>query len=340
MAKRRQSRKHKRPDLAEPRTTLPDPRRTPRYAGLATFCRLPRIEDVPAHQQPIDWALYGVPFDGGVTYRPGARFGPRAIRNESQYVKLSHLEHGVSLPHLFSMADAGDSPVQPFDLQANVDTVTDFALKLGDREHTKLLAVGGDHSIAYPNIKATWQRRGMPRRGLALLHFDAHLDTVDVISASKWSHGSVFRRAIEDGLIDPRRMLSIGLRGPLNHLSDLDYARGQGVQMITIDDWRRGDGAAHLAAFIKRLGGDETYLSFDIDCVDPAFAPGTGTPTSGGFTADEALALLRACADANIVGGDVVEVLPDRDSSGMTALLASHVIVETLALAAIFQQRN
>jgi agmatinase len=318
-----------------PRTTLPNPRETPRYAGIATFCRFPRLGDVPASQQPVDWAVYGVPFDAGVTYRPGARFGPRAIRAESQYIKPVHLEHNVNVAQALSLADAGDAPVQPFDHKATLDGVTKFAVALGEAPRTKLLAVGGDHSIAYANIRATWQRRGRPKAGLAVLHFDAHLDTVDVISGSKWSHGSPFRRAHEEGLIDPKRMLSIGIRGPLNSTEDLDYGREHGFTIMTAGQATSNDGRSQIARFVDGLGDAETYLSFDIDCVDPAFAPGTGTPCCGGFTSAEALGLLRACKGVNIVGADIVEVLPERDVSGMTALLASHVMLEILALDAV-----
>lgn len=317
------------------RTKLPNPRQFPRYAGIATFCRFPRLADVPKELSPVDWAVYGIPFDGGVTYRPGARFGPRSIREESQYIKPVHLDYGINLAQILSMADAGDAPVQAFDQKATLDHACAFALTLGDTKRTKLLAVGGDHSIAYANIRATWERRGKPKRGLAVLHFDAHLDTVDVISGSQWSHGSPFRRAHEDGLIDPERMLSLGIRGPLNSTDDLAYGRAHGFTMLTAEQATSPAGRKQIIEFVKRLGDDETYLSFDIDCVDPAFAPGTGTPCCGGFTSAEALGLLRLCRGANIVGGDVVEVLPDRDVSGITALLASHVIFETLALDAV-----
>ena len=320
---------------AQPRTTLPNARQFPRFAGIATFCRFPMIDQVPDHQQPVDWALYGVPFDLGVTYRPGARFAPRAIRNESQYIKPVHLEHNINLAEIFSMADAGDAPVKSFDWKGTLDAVAEFAMSIGEPAHTKLLAVGGDHSIAYANMRATWQRRGKPKNGLAVLHFDAHLDTVDVVGGNKWSHASPFRRAQEDGIIDLRRTLSVGIRGPLNASEDLSYGREHGIELVTFEQWRSGDGSKRIVEFLKRLGDDEVYLSFDIDCIDPAFAPGTGTPCCGGFTSAEAISLLRQCAGVNLVGADVVEVLPDRDVSGITALLASHIMFEMLCLPAV-----
>ena len=322
-------------DMPTMRTTIPPARENPRFAGVATFGRFPQLESVEPAHQPVDWAIYGVPFDGGVTYRPGARFGPRAIREASQYFKPAHLEHGVNIAEKLSLADAGDAPIKPFSCKETLGSVAAWAAKLGDAKKTKLFAVGGDHSIAYANIKATWIRRGKPAKGLAVLHFDAHLDTVDQIWGEKWTHASPFIRAVEDKLIDPKRMLSIGIRGPLNTLSDLDFAREHGIQMVTFNEWKHGDGIDRIAAFLQRLGRDETYLTLDIDCVDPAYAPGTGTPCCGGFTSAEVMHVLRSLRGANIVGADIVEVLPDRDPAGITSLLASHLMVEVLALDAL-----
>ncbi len=322
---------------ANVRTILPNARIQPRFAGISTFCRFPLLEAVAMQQQPVDWALYGVPFDGGVTYRPGARFGPRAIRDASQYMKPYHLEHDVNIAQVLSLADAGDSPVKPYSCKDTLELVSDFATNLADPAHTKLLAVGGDHSIAYANIRATWQRRGKPKGGLAMIHFDAHLDTAGPIWDEPWTHASPFKHAIEEGLLDPKRMLSIGIRGPLNTADDLLYAQQHGIEVVTYEDCASDEGIDRINDFLQRLGSDETYLTFDIDCVDPAFAPGTGTPSCGGFTSAEILDLLRNCAGIDLVGADIVEVLPDRDVSGVTALLASHVIIEILALAALGQ---
>lgn len=313
------------------RTILPDPRKFPRFAGVSTFCRYPLLEMVPAEGRPVDWAIYGVPFDGGVTYRPGARFGPRAIREASQYVKPYSMEHDVNVCEVLSLADAGDAPVRPYSIKETLDSVRDFALGIGEPTRTRLMAVGGDHSIAYANLRATWERRGKPRGGLAMLHFDSHLDTVDAVWGERWGHASPFIRAIEDGILDPTAMLSVGIKGPLNRKDDLDYARSKGITLLTYEAWRaEGNGA--VEAFVQKLTRREAYLSFDIDCVDPAFAPGTGTPSVGGFTSAEILGVLRSLRGANIVGADVVEVLPDRDPAGITAFLAAHVMFEVLAL--------
>lgn len=293
------------------------------------------LADVEPGAQPVDWVVYGIPYDGAVTYRPGARFGPRSIRDASQYIKPVHPELGVDIAQAFSLADGGDAPVRPYSCRQTLDAACEFAMNLGDGAHTKLIAIGGDHSTAYANIKATWQRRGRPNGGLALLHFDAHLDTADVVWGEKWTHASPLIRAVEDGLIDPTRMLSIGVRGPLNTSDDLTFAGEHGVELVTYEDWARGDGCARIDSFHKRLGGDEVYLTFDIDCVDPAFAPGTGTPVSGGFSAADVLGLLREMAGVNLVGADIVEVLPDRDPAGITSLLAAHILFEMLAVAAV-----
>ncbi len=323
------------------KTILPNSRVSPRFAGPCTFCRFPRFEDVAPENQPLDWAVYGVPFDAGVTYRPGARFGPRAIREASQYVKPFHVEHGVNVCETMSIADAGDAPIAPYSLESNVDAVHAFARGLG-APSTRLLAVGGDHSIAYPNLWAAWERAGEPDDGLALVHFDAHLDTVDEVWGERWGHASPFRRAIEDGLVDARRMLSLGVRGPLNRGDDLDFGRKAGVAMISAEDLldpletqRRGPALERIDAFVRDLAGRPAYLTFDVDVFDPAFAPGTGTPCPGGLSPALGLALLRRLKGINLVGADVVEVAPDRDASGNTALLAGHVMLEILALDAV-----
>lgn len=283
---------------------------------------------------PVDWAIYGVPYDTGVTYRPGTRFGPRAVRDASQYLKAYSIEHDVDLLEAFCMADAGDAPVEPYSPRGTLDAVADFAADLADPGHTRLMAIGGDHSIAYANLRATHHRLGLPTEGLALLHFDSHLDTVDEVWGERHGHASPFIRAIEDGLVDPKAMLSIGIKGPLNSRRDLDYARDQGVTIVTADQWREG-GQAHMDRYRALVGDRPVYVTFDIDCVDPAFAPGTGTPSVGGFTSAEALRAVRSAAGLRIVGGDVVEVLPALDVAQNTALLAAHIAFEIMALDAV-----
>jgi len=317
--------------MGEKKTQLPNARRTPRFAGISTFCRYPLLEQVSG---TIDWVIYGAPFDSGVTYRPGTRFGPRAIRDASQYVKPYSIVHDIDISEVLSLADGGDAPVNPFNCERNLEAIYEFAVGLGTPPATRLMAVGGDHSIAYANIRATWERQGRPEGGLPLLHFDSHLDTVDVTLGERWSHASPFIRAIEGGFINPRRMLSVGIKGPLNTSDDLRYAREHGVTVVTYEQAMH-EGTGTIDAFLDDLGDAPCYLSFDIDVIDPAYAPGTGTPSVGGFTSSEILAMLRRLAGVRIVGADVVEVLPDRDVAQNTALLAGHIMFEILCLDAV-----
>jgi agmatinase len=316
------------------KTSLPSGRTQPRFSGIPTFLRFPREQDVPAAARPLDWLLYGIPFDAGVTYRPGARFGPRAVRDASQYIKPYHSELAVNIAENLSCADAGDAPVAPYSCRDNATLVRDHALTLGTPDHTRLLAVGGDHSVAYANIAATWQRLGSPKGGLGLIHLDAHLDTVDEVWGEQWGHASPFRRLIEDGIVNPARMISIGLRGTLNTPDDLAFARSAGVTLIPMSHWH-ATGPATLRDFLARSPSQDFYITFDVDAVDPAFAPGTGTPVTGGFTSAEILALFRSLKGIRLLGADIVEVLPDRDTSGITAMLAAQSLSEFLALDAL-----
>lgn len=315
-------------------TTLPNSRTTPRFGGLVTFGRYPRLEDVVSDNRPVDWAIVGVPADGGVSYRPGTRFGPRAVRDESQYLKRYSMVHDVDVCDVLSLADAGDCPVSPYDLKANAKCIRDFIVDLPDAGTTRALCLGGDHSLSYPAIEAAWIRAGKPAGGLALLHFDSHLDTVDVVWGETHGHASPFIRGIEAGVIDPKAMISVGIKGPLNTASDLDYARDHGVTVLTKRDLDRR-GLDPLRAFVAGLGNRPAYITYDIDVVDPSVAPGTGTPSVGGVDAAMGLELVRACSGATLVGSDVVEVLPDRDVGGVTALLAAHIAFEILSLDAV-----
>jgi agmatinase len=323
------------------RTVTPSGRTQPRFAGVSTFGRYPRLDDVTPDNRPIDWLVFGAPFDNGVTYRNGARFGPRAIRDESQYLKSYHLEHDVAVTDRLSIADAGDASVAPFSCEANADAVAAFAESLdggGASHDTKLLMLGGDHSNTLPALRAAHARNGKLTGGLALVHFDSHLDTVDTVWGERYCHASPFIRAIEEGVVNPRKMISIGIKGPLNTPEDLRFAQEHGVEVVTYGRFMR-EGVAPITAFLDRLGDEPAYCTFDIDCIDPVYAPGTGTPSVGGFTSAQALDLLRLMArngdPVNLVGADVVEVLPDRDVAGNTALLAAHLAFEMLSVAAL-----
>jgi agmatinase len=319
----------------EMRTPVPDSQSRPRFSGVATFCRFPMLDALPADRRPPDWAVYGVPFDGGTTYHPGARFGPRAIRDASQYIMPGHLELNVNIARAFSLADAGDAPVDPLRCKPTLDAVRAFALGLGDPARTRLLAVGGDHSIAYANLAATWQRQGEPDGGLGLIHFDAHPDMLDEMWGERWGHGSVMRRAVEDGLVNPNLMFTIGVRGPVSSRDELDWSTERGAMVVPYDLWRTGLAERPVEEYLLRVGRETpVYLSFDVDCVDPAFAPGTGTPVCGGFSSAEVFGVLRRMAGVRLVGADIVEVAPQRDPAGITALLAAHLIFEILSMAA------
>ncbi|MFG0256867.1 MAG: agmatinase [Phycisphaerales bacterium JB043] len=325
-----------------PRTILPDARQFPRYAGLCTFGRYPRIEDVGGS---VDWAIYGVPYDGGVSYRPGARFGPRAIREASQYIKTYHLEHDLTITEEFSLADAGDAPIEPYACEGTSRTVSDHAESIGDPSHTRLIALGGDHSIALANIRATYNRLGKPIGGMPLIHFDAHLDTVDTLWGERHSHASPFIRAIEEGLIDPKRMISIGIRGPLNTKKDLEYAHDHGITIVSAEQWHCCAGHESLDEFVEQLG-DPAYISFDIDVADPVFAPGTGTPAIGGLSSVQILEALQLLANPSsgrgisVAGADIVEVLPDRDPTGITTLLAAQIVFEILCVDGVSRRKS
>lgn len=261
------------------------------------------------------------------------------MRDASQYVKPYHLEHGVNVAQVLRCCDAGDAPVKPYSIKDTLESVkawvveTARAAALPGAKPAKMLGIGGDHSIAYACIAAARELHS-PGRALAIIHLDSHLDTVDSVWGEQWGHASPFRRLIDDGTIDPAAMLSIGVKGPLNTAADLDYAREKKLTLITHAEYQE-NGPARVRKFISGLRGRPVYVTFDIDVVDPAFAPGTGTPSVGGFTSAEALAILRLMKGINVVGADVVEVLPDRDVSQITAMLAGHVAFEILALDAV-----
>jgi agmatinase len=298
----------------------------PRYAGLSTFARLPRREDVSR----CDVAVVGVPFDSGVTYRPGARFGPAAVRQGSRLLRPWHPGLEVAPFGAQQVADAGDIACNPFDIKEAVDQIEAAAAALLG-EAGRLLAIGGDHTIAYPLLRATRQRFGP----VALVHFDAHLDTWQTYFGAPLTHGTPFRRAAEDGLFLDSRSMHVGIRGPLYAASDLTEDADLGFKVLSSMDVGRIGVDAAAAAIRERAGDNPLYLSIDIDVLDPAHAPGTGTPEAGGLTSRELLGILRGLAGARVVGADVVEVAPAYDHAEMTTVAAAHVCYELLALMAL-----
>jgi agmatinase len=297
----------------------------PRYAGLATFARLPTAQEVPSW----DIAVVGIPFDGGTSYRPGARFGPAAVRQGSRLLRPYHPALG-SLPfELAQVVDAGDIACTPFSTEEAVTEIergADALLAGGGR----LVAVGGDHTVSLPLLRATARRYGP----LALVHFDAHLDTWDTYFGQRYTHGTPFRRAWEEGLLRPDRSVHVGLRGPLYADTDLVEDAGMGYAQITTDQVAQLGVTAVAGHVLARVGDAPLYVSVDIDVLDPAHAPGTGTPEAGGLTSRELLSVLRGLEPARIVGADVVEVSPAYDHAEITAIAAAHVLYDLVTLMA------
>jgi agmatinase len=295
----------------------------PRFAGPDTFARLPRLDDVGR----AGVALLGVPFDSGTTYRPGARFGPQALRAGSKLLRPYHPELDVHPWEVHQVADAGDLGVNPFDLREAVETVAAGARATLERAD-RLVVLGGDHTIALPVLRALHERHGP----VALVHFDAHLDTWDTYFGAPYTHGTPFRRAAEEGLLELGRSAHVGIRGPLYAQSDLDADRELGFAAITTWEVARAGVDAAIDRVRERVGDLPVYLSVDIDVLDPAHAPGTGTPEPGGLTSRELLMILRGLDGLNLVGADVVEVAPAYDHAELTALAGAAVAYDFLAL--------
>jgi len=315
-----------------PRTGSPDgpvgpvdATRVPRFAGLSTFARLPRLDEVPR----ADVAVVGVPFDAGVSYRPGARFGPASVREISRLLRPYHPGLDVSPFDAAQVVDAGDLACNPFDIGAAVESIAEQAGELMDTG-ARLVTIGGDHTIALPLLRANVQRHGP----VALLHFDAHLDTWDTYFGAAYTHGTPFRRAFEEGLLDTDALSHVGIRGPLYARGDLDDDARMGFGIVTAADVMRRGVDEVVAGLRERIGDRPLYVSIDIDVLDPAHAPGTGTPEAGGLTSRELLEILRGLRDTRLVGADVVEVAPPYDHADMTAVAASHVCYDLVSLLA------
>ncbi|MEO8887992.1 MAG: agmatinase [Jatrophihabitantaceae bacterium] len=293
----------------------------PRYAGLATFAQLPRIDEV----SDVDIAVLGVPFDSGVSYRPGARFGPAHVREASRLLRPYNPALDVSPFAAAQVVDAGDLAVNPFSIGEAVAAIERGARDVLERSR-QLVTIGGDHTIALPLLRAVHAAHGP----VAVVHFDAHLDTWDTYFGAPLTHGTPFRRAAEEGLLDPTGCIHVGVRGPLYSATDLTDDAALGFQIVPA--WDLDDlGARGVRDLISaRVGERPVYVSVDIDVLDPAFAPGTGTPEAGGLLSRELLAILRSLSNLNLVGADVVEVAPAYDHAQITAIAASHVLYEII----------
>jgi len=295
----------------------------PRYAGISSFFRLPIIDD----PSKVDIGIVGVPWDGGTTNRPGARHGPREIRNSSSLIRLYHPISLLSPYDVCKVADLGDCPVNPADLQDSLKKIKEYYDKLIIKK-TKPISIGGDHLISLPILRAIGKNKP-----LGMFHFDSHSDTWDTyFGGFKYTHGTPFRRAIEENLLDPKRIVMLGIRGSLYDPKDLDWARDQGVTIITIDQFFKFGLKKSMDIAKDVIGKSDTYLSFDIDGIDPTYAPGTGTPEVGGFTVRESQNILRELNEINFIGADLVEVSPPFDVKNQTSLIAANIAFEILCL--------
>ncbi|MEP9384895.1 agmatinase [Nocardioides sp. KR10-350] len=299
---------------------------TPRFAGPATFALLPTPDQI----SDLDVAIVGVPFDAGVSFRPGARFGPEHIRTSSRLLRPYNPAADVSPFARLQVADCGDIAANPFSIEDAVAQIQRGADALSERAG-RLLTLGGDHTIALPLLRSLARRHGP----VAVVHFDAHLDTWDTYFGAPTTHGTPFRRASEEGLLDTSACLHVGIRGPLYGARDLVDDRDLGFQIIPATEVPELGVRGVIEQIRARVGERPVYVSVDIDVLDPAFAPGTGTPESGGLLSRELLAVLRGFAQTNIVGADIVEVAPAYDHAAITGIAAAHVGYELLSAMAL-----
>jgi len=297
----------------------------PRFGDIPTFMRLPHLRD----PSQVDIALVGVPWDGGTTNRAGARHGPREIRNISSLMRRVHHVSRIAPYELARVADLGDSPVNPIDLMDTLKKVETFFAKIHAAGACPLSA-GGDHLVTLPIMRAIAKDRPV-----GMIHVDAHSDTNDrYFGDNLYTHGTPFRRAVEEGLLDPKRTVQIGIRGSIYYPDDMAFAEQSGIRVIYMEEFSEIGVPAVIAECRRVVGEGPTYVSFDVDGLDPVYAPGTGTPEIGGITTREAQQLLRGLQGLDIVGGDVVEVSPPFDQSGNTALVGATMMFEILCVLA------
>jgi agmatinase len=299
----------------------------PRFAGVRTFMRSPQVTDLAG----VDAAVFGIPFDTATSYRTGARFGPEAIRSASVLLRPYHPVLAVNVVESLSVVDYGDSPVSPGATERTYGQIEETMAPLVDAGVLPL-ALGGDHSITLAELRALVRRHGP----LCLVQFDSHPDTWDEYFGQKYFHGSTFKRAVEEGLLDAGSSVQAGIRGSNYGAGDIGDAEELGFTVVPSEELRRLGAEAYAGLVKRNVGERPVFLSFDIDFLDPAFAPGTGTPEVAGFSTAEALACLRALRGINLAGADVVEVSPAYDGPGQqTALAAANVAFELLALKAV-----
>jgi guanidinobutyrase len=303
----------------------------PRFAGLATFMRL------PGSTEPLDLdvAVVGVPLDIGTSNRPGARFGPRAIRSESVLLRPYNMATRAAPFDSLRIDDCGDVATNPFNLADAVERIESFFDDLLGHD-VMTVAIGGDHTVVLPILRAMNRRHGP----VGLVHIDAHTDINDTQFGERIAHGTPFRRAVEEGLLDPTRVVQIGVRGTGYAADDFDWSRRQGFRVVQIEEcWHRSL-TPLMDEVREQVGGGPVYISFDIDGLDPSVAPGTGTPEIAGLSVIQALEIIRGCAGLDIVGCDLVEVAPIYDTSGNTSLLAANLLYEMMCILSGVQTRS
>ncbi len=297
----------------------------PRFTEIATFMRAPLAETL----EGLDIALIGVPMDLGVTNRAGARHGPREMRNASSLLRTINVSTQIQPYELAKIADVGDVPIDHlFNLDEAIKYIENFYVEV-HKAGVIPLSAGGDHSITFPIFKGI-----AADRPVGMIHIDAHTDTWGEFYGSKFHHGAPFRLGVEAGVLDPKRTIQIGIRGGQNTLEGLEFSNASGMRVVTMDEFADIGVDAVIAEARKVVGDGPTYISFDVDGLDPVYAPGTGTPEIGGITTFEALKLLRGLRGLNLVGGDVVEVAPPFDQTGGTALVGASLMFEILCLLA------
>ena len=311
--------------MAKPHPQPVDAALVPRFGAIATFMRLPHVVD-PAE---LDVALIGVPWDGGTTNRAGARHGPREVRNMSSLIRRVHHVSRIAPYELCRIADLGDAPVNPIDLKDSLERIERFFAKV-HAAGAAPLSVGGDHLVTLPIFRAI-----AADRPVGMVHVDAHSDTNDrYFGTNKYTHGTPFRRAVEEGLLDPRRTIQIGIRGSIYSDQDMAFAEKSGIRVMYMEEFARIGVEKAIVIARRTVGRGPTYVSFDVDGLDPVYAPGTGTPEIGGLTTLEAQQLIRGLRGLNLIGGDVVEISPPFDPSGNTALVGATMMFEILCVLA------
>jgi guanidinopropionase len=302
-----------------------DAAKVPRFAGHSTFMRLPAV----ASAEGLDIALVGIPWDGGTTNRAGARHGPREVRNLSSLMRRAHHVSGIAPFSVANVADVGDLAVNPINLMDGLALI-EQGMKAIVATGALPLSVGGDHLTTLPVLRAVAHTGP-----IGMIHFDAHTDTNDTYFGNNpYTHGTPFRRAIEEGLLDPKRIVQIGIRGSIYDPGEHDWAKAQGIRIIYMEEFVKRGATSVMEEARSIVGKADTYITFDIDSIDPSMAPGTGTPEIGGFTTREAQEMVRLLKGVNIVGADVVEVAPPFDVEGMTALVGATMMFELLCVMA------